>query len=74
MSEKVNDQENTLDWLKWAVVAAIVIASYSALSEFEFWVRKNRRQSQIVWVSLAIRTEHTSIFGTAPSEKLPIRI
>ena len=34
MSEKVNDQENTLDWLKWAVVAAIVIAGVYANSYF----------------------------------------
>jgi preprotein translocase subunit SecE len=34
MSEKVNDQEYTLDWLKWAVVAAIVIAGVYANSYF----------------------------------------
>jgi preprotein translocase subunit SecE len=34
MSEKVNDQEYKLDWLKWAVVAAIVIAGVYANSYF----------------------------------------
>jgi len=34
MSEKVNDQEYKLDWLKWAAVAAIVFAGVYANSYF----------------------------------------
>ncbi len=34
MSEKISDQEYKLDWLKWAVVAAIVIVGVYANSYF----------------------------------------
>lgn len=34
MSEKANDQEYKLDWLKWAVVAAVVVVGVYANSYF----------------------------------------
>lgn len=34
MSEKVNDQEYKLDWLKWAVIALVVFAGIYANSYF----------------------------------------
>jgi preprotein translocase subunit SecE len=66
MSEKVNDQDYKLDWLKWLVVAVLVVAGVYANSYFAAESVLYRTIGLLLLaafaISLAVRTEKGGAF------------